>query len=155
MKGESKQELHKSVLLLANRVPVNPEECAFLTFYAFRSYTKLLPKASREFLYKLFVSIRDQLQDVRVAPERLQERLRIDKINMMTVTELLRNIISHLISELPQLILKPAFYKRIFAAIDAEDKKLRNSIEIFMDVISVIGEERAEKILTENVRNES
>lgn len=68
MKGESKQELHKSVLLLANRVPVNPEECAFLTYYAFRSYTKLLPKASRDFLYKLFVSIRDQLQDVNVAP---------------------------------------------------------------------------------------
>jgi hypothetical protein len=40
---------------------------------------------------------------------------------------------------LPQLILKPAFYKRIFSAIDPEDKKLRNSIEGFMDIISAIG----------------
>jgi hypothetical protein len=131
MKGESKQELHKSVLLLANRVPTNPEENAFVTFYAFRSYVKLLPKASREHLYKLFVSIRDQLVPAKIAPERLQERLRIDKLNMMTVTELLRNIINHLIAELPLLILKPAFYKRIYSAIDPDDKKLKTSIEIF------------------------
>ena len=73
---------------------------------------------------------------------------------MMTVTELLRNVINLLIAELPQLILKPAFYKRIYAAIDPDDKKLKKSIEIFTEIISVIGEDRSEKILTENLRNE-
>jgi hypothetical protein len=59
-------------------------------------------------------------------------RLRLDKITMMTITELLRNIINHLVAELPQLILKSSFYKRIFAAIDVEDKKLRTSVEIYI-----------------------
>jgi len=61
IKGESKHEQHKNVLLLANRVPSSNDECAFILFYAFRSYSKLLPKNSREYLYKLFVSIRDRL----------------------------------------------------------------------------------------------
>jgi len=61
IKGESKQDLHKSVLILANRTPVNLEECSFITYYAFRSYVKLLHKTVREYLYKLFVSIRDKL----------------------------------------------------------------------------------------------
>jgi hypothetical protein len=47
IKGESRQELHKSVLMLANRTPINADECIFLNFYAFRSYVKLLPKAAR------------------------------------------------------------------------------------------------------------
>lgn len=47
---------------------------------------------------------------------------------MMTVTELLRNVINHLTSELPQLIVKPAFYKRIYSALDPEDKKIKTSI---------------------------
>lgn len=72
----------------------------------------------------------------------------------MTVTELLRNVINHLIGELPLLILKPAFYKRIYSAIDPDDKKLKASIEIFTEIVSVIGEDRSERVLTEYVRNE-
>ena len=47
IKGESKQELHKSVLILANMTPTNVEECTFLTVYAAKAYVKLLPKSSR------------------------------------------------------------------------------------------------------------
>lgn len=49
------------MLMLANRIPDSVSECSYITFYAFRSYVKLLPKATREYLYKLFVSIRDKL----------------------------------------------------------------------------------------------
>jgi hypothetical protein len=77
----------------------------------------------------------------------------MDKLNVVKITELLRNVINHLTGELPQLILRPAFYKRIFSALDPEDKKLKGSIESYIEIISVVGEERAEKILTENVRS--
>jgi len=83
----------------------------------------------------------------------LIESLKIDKVNSMTITEQLRNIISHLTGELPVLILKPAFYRDIFKAIDADDKKMRNSIMLFMAMVSLVGEEKAEKILTEQPRN--
>ncbi len=78
--------------------------------------------------------------------------MRLDKITMMTVTEQLRNIIPHLSGELPSLINKPSFYRDIFKALDVEDKKLRLSIQIFTYIISVVGEDSAEKFLTEHVR---
>jgi hypothetical protein len=71
----------------------------------------------------------------------------------MTITEQLRNIITHLTNELPILIHKPAFYRDISKAIDVDDKKMRRSIELFTAIISIVGEDRAEKILTEQPRN--
>jgi len=69
--------------------------------------------------------------------------MHIDKITMMTVSEMLRNVINALINELPQLILKPSFYKNIFNTIDNEDKKFKTSIETFIQIISVIGEDKS------------
>jgi len=62
---------------------------------------------------------------------------------MMTVSEMLRNVINALINELPQLIVKPSFYKNIFNTIDNEDKKFKTSIETFIQIISVIGEDKS------------
>jgi len=69
--------------------------------------------------------------------------MHIDKITMMTVSEMLRNVINALINELPQLIVKPSFYKNIFNTIDNEDKKFKTSIETFIQIISVIGEDKS------------
>jgi hypothetical protein len=55
---------------------------------------------------------------------------------------------------LPTLILKPTFYRDLSKAIDVDDKKLRLSIEIFMHIVSVVGEDYAEKFMTESVRKE-
>jgi hypothetical protein len=65
-----------------------------------------------------------------------------------------KNTLNHLAYELPQLIAKPTFYKRIFSAIDQDDKKLRASIEAFIEITSSIGEDKTEKLLTKHVRNE-
>ena len=80
------------------------------------------------------------------------DSLKIEKNYSLTVSQQLRNIINQLAAELPTLILKPAFYKDIFKAIDADDKKLQNSVEIFMMIISIVGEEKSEKFLTERVK---
>ena len=56
------------------------------------------------------------------------ENMHIDKITMMTVSEIVRNVINELINELPQLIVKPSFYLNIFKTIDNDDKKLKTSI---------------------------
>ena len=56
------------------------------------------------------------------------ENMHIDKITMMTVSEIVRNVINELINELPQLIIKPSFYLNIFKTIDNDDKKLKTSI---------------------------
>jgi hypothetical protein len=56
---------------------------------------------------------------------------------------MLRNVINALINELPQLIIKPSFYKNIFNTIDNEDKKFKTSIETFIQIISVIGEDKS------------
>ncbi len=82
------------------------------------------------------------------------ETLRTDKANHLTISELVKNTVNHLAYELPQLIIKPSFYKRIFSAIDPDDKKLRASIEAFIEITSSIGEDKTEKILTKQVRNE-
>lgn len=60
----------------------------------------------------------------------------------MTVTQFLKNILTHLVAELPSLIVKPNFYKRIFQAIDSQDRRLKNSIQSFIDTVSVLTEEK-------------
>ena len=99
-------------------------------------------------LYKLFVSIRDKLVGEKFAADRIMEAMHLDKITMMTSTEYVRNTINLLVGELPELIQKPEFYKQIYKTIDAEDKKLKIAIDGFVQVISIVGEDRAEKILT-------
>ena len=153
IKGESKQELHKNVLMLANRVPASVQECAFLTFYGYKSYVKLLTKTQRQHLYKLFVSVRDKLANSNQASVQFLNSLKINETNSLTITEQMRNIINHLTGQLPALILKPFFYKDIFKAIDVQDKRLYRSVEIFKMVLGVVGEEKSEKFLTQQVRN--
>lgn len=59
---------------------------------------------------------------------------------MLTITEQLKNLMPYLNNELPALKQRPSFYKDIDKAIDIEDKKLRNSIELFKYIISIVGE---------------
>lgn len=72
--------------------------------------------------------MRDRLLPTEQAIVDLIENMHIDKITMMTVSEMLRNVINELIAELPQLIIKPSFYKNIFSTIDNDDKKLKTSV---------------------------
>ena len=80
------------------------------------------------------------------------ESLKIDKVNSWTITEQLRNILTYLSGELPALILKPSFYKNISGAIEADDKKLRQFVTLFTVIVSIVGEEKSEKFLTENIK---
>ena len=141
------------MLLLANRNTKQRAECAFLVLYAFRSYIELLPKASREQLYKLFVSLRDKLVSSEEADQLILHRLTPDKLTTLTVTEMIKNTITQLLSELPTLIGKPSFYKKIMDAVDPEDKKLIIAIETYRELIGSVGEERTERILTEKSTN--
>ena len=56
---------------------------------------------------------------------------------------MLKNVITQLISELPQLINKPNFYRDVNKAIDVEDRKLRASIQTFTNIVSSVEEEWA------------
>lgn len=58
---------------------------------------------------------------------------------MKTVTEFLRETITKVILEIPELIKKPNFYKNIALEIDKDDRNAKVGIESFIEITTLVG----------------